>query len=200
MVESLTVQSAAEFLTAFNGMRLLLVRLDPGSPDLLRGLDEMLRADERAAHAAVNTTAEMRVVTSTEDPARAVDPSQLELLSKLETHTHFIVPLVPRAPRDDASSRGRLQVGRGVDSDVVLLDAAVSAHHAWFELDHDAGWLALVDAGSRNGTRVNGHELKPRRRNWLQPMDQVTFGSVCTFVCEPAVLRALLRMRSRALT
>lgn len=196
-VEALTVPSASEFLAAFGGVRLLLVRLDPLSPDLLDGLTEMLAADERAAQAAINTTAEMRVVSGAEDPARAVDPSQLELLSRLETHTHFIVPLVPRVLRDEEDGR-RLQVGRARDSDVVLLDAAISGHHAWFELDRESGWLAVVDAGSRNGTRINGRDVKPRRKNWLQPMDQVTFGSVCTFVCEPALLRALLRMGAGA--
>jgi hypothetical protein len=181
---------------AFGRARLLLVRLDGASPELQRGLTEMSRADERAALSAVNTTAEMRVYRG-DDPARAVDPGQLELLSRLETHTHFIVPLVVRHPRDEAGPP-RVHVGRASDSDVVLLDDAVSARHAWFDLDTDSGWLSIADAGSRNGTRVNGTPLAPQAKTWLQPMDQVSFGSVCTFVCEPAVLRALLRMSSNA--
>jgi transcriptional regulator with GAF, ATPase, and Fis domain len=47
-----------------------------------------------------------------------------------------------------------IRVGSGGDCDLVLVDPAVSRHH--FDLHLDARGVRVVDAGSRNGTRVDG--------------------------------------------
>jgi len=51
-------------------------------------------------------------------------------------------------------------VGRGSDCDVVLPDRQVSRHHIQIERD-DSGYL-LRDLGSKNGTCVNGEEVRDR--------------------------------------
>jgi len=69
-----------------------------------------------------------------------------------------------------------ITVGRTANNDVVVTDVAVSRFHAFFELREDA--VALADAGSRNGTTVNGEALKPRApATVVPPGSLVAFGT-----------------------
>jgi FHA domain len=64
-------------------------------------------------------------------------------------------------------------IGRGADNDIPLEDDFASTHHARIEPRRDGVWVA--DAGSTNGTYVNGAKLtKPHR---LQPGDVVRVGN-----------------------
>ncbi len=56
------------------------------------------------------------------------------------------------------SPGGRLSVGRGRDCDVVLHDAKASRRHAELSAQAD-GRIVLADAGSSNGTWVNGQRF-----------------------------------------
>lgn len=59
--------------------------------------------------------------------------------------------------------RDLLVIGRGTDCDIVIPKRQVSRHHAQVERD-ESGYL-LRDMGSKNGTYVNGQEVrdKPHR-------------------------------------
>ncbi|MBM4420127.1 MAG: FHA domain-containing protein [Chloroflexi bacterium] len=61
-------------------------------------------------------------------------------------------------------------IGRDPGGDVVLRDDAASARHAVIELVAGEWWVE--DAGSTNGTRVNGHPVGSRTR--LRYGDEVT--------------------------
>lgn len=54
--------------------------------------------------------------------------------------------------------RDTFTIGRASDCDIVLSDRQVSRHHAQVKQDED-GYL-LRDLGSKNGTYVNGEELR----------------------------------------
>ena len=56
-----------------------------------------------------------------------------------------------------------LLIGRGSDCDVVLPERQVSRHHARIERVSE-GVYALHDLGSKNGTFVNGEEVRDRPR------------------------------------
>jgi hypothetical protein len=75
---------------------------------------------------------------------------------------------------EHALDSSQLTVGRGPQNDVELGgDDFASAQHARFEPRRDGVWVA--DAGSTNGTFVNGAKLtKPRR---LEPGDLIRVGS-----------------------
>ena len=62
-------------------------------------------------------------------------------------------------------------LGRGTDSDLLLVDPGVSRHHA--EIRVEDGEVVLVDLGSTNGTFVNG---QPVRRVPLTDGTRVTLG------------------------
>jgi adenylate cyclase len=64
-------------------------------------------------------------------------------------------------------------VGRGVESDLTVLDPTISRRHA--ELTAVADGVVVKDLGSSNGTHVNGRRLAAGR---LTPGDSVTFGKV----------------------
>lgn len=57
----------------------------------------------------------------------------------------------------------QLCIGRAPDNDVVLNEASVSRHHAKLQLNDD-GTAIVADAGSTNGTYVNGELLREPRR------------------------------------
>lgn len=66
-----------------------------------------------------------------------------------------------------------LVIGRNPGTDVVLHDTTVSKRHA--EVRREGNGFVLVDLGSLNGTRVNGHGVKERR---LEDGDEITVGPV----------------------
>jgi len=65
--------------------------------------------------------------------------------------------------------RDTVVIGRGADCDITLPERAVSRNHARIER-RNQGYL-LIDLGSKNGTHVNGQEIKEPR--WLQDGDEV---------------------------
>lgn len=66
-----------------------------------------------------------------------------------------------------------ITLGRLEDCDIVLEDPTVSRHHAQVRRAQDG--FELVDLGSRNGTRVNGHGIMRQR---LADGDAILVGAV----------------------
>ena len=78
-----------------------------------------------------------------------------------------------RAGGTAPAGRSRVVIGRSPRSDIVLdADGQVSRTHA--VLDRIAGRWILRDAGSRNGTRVNGEPVRGRVR--LRAGDEIRIG------------------------
>ncbi|MEE8408520.1 MAG: FHA domain-containing protein [Myxococcota bacterium] len=73
--------------------------------------------------------------------------------------------------------RGRISIGRARNTDVVLKDKSVSKLHAHFSTS-DNGRVSITDAGSRNGTKVNGVELEPSMPVPLSPSNKIVLGRV----------------------
>lgn len=107
------------------------------------------------------------------------------LMQRLLQRRHFMLPLAKHA--SDAMSEERIGVGRARNRDVVLRHASVSKFHAWFQLDND-GTVYVADAGSTNGTKVDGKSLTPRELVAVEPGTPVSFGKVTALVCEPAIV------------
>lgn len=72
---------------------------------------------------------------------------------------------------------GKTTVGRNAKHALRLQDASVSGDHA--EIVRDGDRVTLLDAGSKNGTFLNGRRID---RSELHSGDEVRFGSIpCTF-------------------
>lgn len=85
----------------------------------------------------------------------------------------------------------RVSVGRARNCDVVLRDASVSKLHA--ELLTGGAALELVDAGSHNGTRLNGRALAAHHRVTVASGDLLQLGNVVARVLDAAGLYDFLR-------
>lgn len=83
----------------------------------------------------------------------------------------LVVEKGPRAGMTFVLHLGSTTVGRHPDSDIFLDDVTVSRHHCRFVATGDS--LALEDAGSTNGTYVNGERVDDGR---LAPGDEVMIG------------------------
>ncbi|MCS7281906.1 MAG: FHA domain-containing protein [Anaerolineae bacterium] len=64
-------------------------------------------------------------------------------------------------------------IGRGADCDIVLPERQISRHHAQIERTPDGRYL-LRDLGSKNGTFVNGEEVRETPRE-LRDGDEIQF-------------------------
>jgi len=94
----------------------------------------------------------------------------------------------------DAAARP-VHLGRADENDVVLASDRVSRHHVKVMWE-DGHWL-VVDAGSKNGTQVNGVTLEASRPVRLRDLDRIQ-------ICDHCVLflageSADARMRTIAL-
>jgi hypothetical protein len=96
----------------------------------------------------------------------------------------LVLRIVKGMPPDGRFRVSReLRVGRNRESDIFLVDPSVSRVHATLELQGDH--VVVRDAGSTNGTFVNGERVQVRT---LQPGDRVAFGKteMAVEVEEPA--------------
>jgi hypothetical protein len=81
---------------------------------------------------------------------------------------------------DGKASQQHFTVGRDAGCDVVLAHRGVSKVQARFSLV--GGLLSLSDAGSKNGTRLNGMLLSPEQLLPVDLGDTVEFGPVTTTI------------------
>jgi hypothetical protein len=85
-----------------------------------------------------------------------------------------IVRFVFAVAKREGQSSARGTVGRTQANDICLPDERISKLHAYFDLS-TAGRVALVDAGSRNRTRLNDVELRGRQAEIVRSGDRISF-------------------------
>lgn len=93
-----------------------------------------------------------------------------------------ITPLFHAAEPRPLRPGKRYVIGRGVAADVQIDDPSVSRSHAFIEMDASRRWC-LYDAGSHNGTRVNGVRVVTQA---LLDGDRIEVGTVTLQFAEPA--------------
>ncbi len=85
----------------------------------------------------------------------------------------------------------RISIGRAANNDLVLRDASVSKLHAHLRLEGNT--MTVADAGSRNGTTVNGKRLKEAEAQQLEPGDEIGLGSVGMIYQDPPGMYSFLK-------
>lgn len=91
--------------------------------------------------------------------------------------------------------KSRITVGRTTNNDLVLDDGSVSRFHAWFETDGTLWQLA--DAGSKNGTVLNGQRLTAKKLSPVTKNARIKFGDVPATFLLPDAFLALLKKHER---
>jgi hypothetical protein len=178
------------FVEAFGDTKLLVIRLDPKTPELELGLSEAASAPSaawrpRSGITGVGTMISpisdqfLRAASTSFEARRQLSSKKLQAL--FSTRPHFLLPLRKRAGEGSAD---RLVVGRSTANDVVLRHPSVSKVHATLEWD-EAGIHYVSDEGSTNNTQLDGRVLAPTEPATFGPGDVIRFGDVETFVCMP---------------
>ena len=100
-----------------------------------------------------------------------------------------VLPIV-RAAGNPFSDK--IAIGRTRNCDVRIEHPSISRLHALLQRSSDGGW-SLVDAGSSNGTRLNGQPVEKNRPQRIKIGDILAFGSVATQFVSPDTLYSALR-------
>jgi hypothetical protein len=83
---------------------------------------------------------------------------------------HRVFPIVKAA----GAQIGPISVGRTAENDVIIPEQSISKRHCTFELGE--GTMAIRDAGSTNGTLLNGSPLAPDAAVPLCGGESITMG------------------------
>lgn len=181
------------FADAFEGQPLLLVRIPPANAELTLGLSEMGAAQSDRLLPTLGFETEIGTrpsflpklkLLSGPPPRPLHTPATIQAV--LARGLHFVVAVNKRAGLGRPYEE-RVTVGRTRNSDIVLRDPNVSKFHAWFQCD-DQDRFFLFDAGSRNGTTVEGTRLLPQNPVEVPLGAQVQFASISATLTTPAVL------------
>lgn len=192
LLQNLLPQEVAETLQSGRvpavltlGAPLLLVRIDEPAGALLRALEEtyVINAEKRDEPA---KPLDFRTMAADSTDMKKI-VSQMKRRQEIGQHLmalpHFIVPVLKRKGAQRPFG-DRVFLGRATNTDIVLRHQSVSKSHAWFEYEGE-GRCLLGDAGSKNGTLVNGEPLEARRSVQIEQGDQLQFGQVKTVFSYP---------------
>lgn len=83
--------------------------------------------------------------------------------------------VLPVHKREGGAFPDRIGVGRAPNVDVRVSLSQISKYHAFFTRKPDGGW-SLTDAGSRNGSYVQGERLTERVPKDLDDNVEIAFG------------------------
>ncbi len=130
--------------------------------------------------------------------ARGEGSTSTHLLLQAEdpgAHTAELA-LVVYALRQKDGGAHLISIGRSPRHDLVIPDPSVSRFHAFVKRD-DAGAFLIQDAGSSNGTAVNGEAVPPRGAGSPLPIkagDTLRVGQVQFTFIHASALRDFVRM------
>jgi S-DNA-T family DNA segregation ATPase FtsK/SpoIIIE len=132
---------------------------------------EQLDADATLARAGIRWGDRLLLVPSVGEPTRVGGAARVEL----------VVTSGPCAGERFELGDGSYRLGREPGVDIVVADPSISRHHMNFEVDMSG--VRVADAGSSNGTALDGRALYPGRLLLLGESDELELG------------RTLLRVR-----
>jgi hypothetical protein len=118
------------------------------------------------------------------EPSRSMGSS----ISASESLKHAVYPLVKG--EYPATPRGSFYIGRINGNDMIMPDYAISKRHAIIDIED--GTYYLRDAGSTNGTKINGTRLTKKRVK-LKDKDVIGFARYEFTFLYPKSLYKMLR-------
>lgn len=189
LVEDLRGRTRLEVQSILGEGPVLLVRIDEPGGELVQALQGSSTAKGEVLSGSrmpigFRTVVADPFTTQQSVATRVRDRRALE--HRLLRTPHYIVPIRKRAAAERAFS-DRVFVGRARSTDIVLRHRSISKSHAWFECDTEGRYL-VADAGSKNGTTLNGKLLEPRQAQLVEQGDELRFGKVETTLTYPELL------------
>jgi hypothetical protein len=175
----------------------LAVRLPTGDEEMAAALrvgSRIERSTERPAQPLEFNTDlvaldDLKEMEEPSPPSKRTEPNMDALRELIGGGSHF------RALRKRVDSAGalgdRVSIGRALNQDIVLRHPRVSKFHGFFQTA-TTGYWSVCDAGSKNGTSVNGVRLTPRKPVVVMNGDRVTFGSIETAFLDASTVWQLL--------
>lgn len=127
-------------------------------------------------------------------------PSIAEVVLRGESPRRQTERLVIRVAKSDRNVwKSRISLGRATNNDLIVRHASVSKLHAHFQVVAEGGVERLVisDAGSVNGTLVNGRSVgePPDGGVAVEPGDRIMIGDVrCELLDAPRLYDRLVRI------
>lgn len=153
----------------------------------LAGLDEYLQEAAPAALIRNKPTSDVSVTGEDGDEETLVG---IDVLQTADAAARMTVH--PLEKKKGAPFSDMITVGRTPNNDVVLNDITVSRFHAYFK-QKGKSWV-VCDAGSKNGTRVNGVRLEKRKEQPVEDGAQVRIGDIeTTFHLRDSLYEILLK-------
>src|SRR6266545_3375604 len=131
---------------------------------------------QRSAYVAVTDGGEVRLGNAEQGPIVRFafvhrDPAEMTQ-DGADSSGALAVPAVSvRMPTAEHEAAERIRIGRGAGNDIALTDLKASRNHA--EVRRTGEVHEVVDLGSRNGTFLNGRQV---RRSVINPGDRVSVG------------------------
>ncbi|MEP7119766.1 MAG: FHA domain-containing protein [Byssovorax sp.] len=110
----------------------------------------------------------------------------MKIQGVLGEKAHVVVPLRKRSSSAGAFT-DRVSVGRAMNNDIVLRHESISKLHGWIEAD-EGGLFYVTDAGSHNGTFVDGSRLPPRVCTLAPFGAELRFAAVTATLCRAETL------------
>lgn len=122
------------------------------------------------------------------------NPSQFAVANKPAQPPEFVTLVFPVRPGAKNTDPKRLSIGRDETSDVTIPLGTISKAHAWLTQSGE-GW-SVEDAGSTNGTWVDGRRVRDRSTTPLKDGCELRLGeNLATFWLAES-FRAALRKRA----
>jgi hypothetical protein len=101
--------------------------------------------------------------------------------------------VLPPNPEHGKDFPRKLLVGRGTDRDLTIDHSTVSKRHAFISYDEEKQAYKLGDAGSTNGTFVNGHSVESGDPVYIRDGNIVSFGECDYMFFSPQGFSDLLK-------
>jgi pSer/pThr/pTyr-binding forkhead associated (FHA) protein len=182
------------------------MRLENGQPSRGSGIPlRELRADARELEAEAFDDRHGRayLLLSAADLARPQGTTSTEVRLSSDApgrdSTVGLSLLVYPVRRNGRSAGHLITIGRSADNDVVVPDVSISRFHAFVKEGAHGEWL-IHDAGSTNGTTVNGNSV-PRQGHGspvqLKSGDDVRLGQVDLTFLDAEALRSFAQQLVR---
>lgn len=193
-VRSWRERKRPQIMAEYGDAPVLLIEIGDRSSELAIGLgaapttggERLVAASSLGFQTVVANADDVQELMHRSRPGFALNALKIQVMRA----PHFIAPLRKRSAAG-RPYQNRISVGRATNNDIVLRHHSVSKFHGWFECDADGQYL-VTDAGSKNGTVLNGAPLQKGDLKAISSGDRLEFGRVAATICGAEHIFALL--------